>query len=489
VSTSGPLERVLARIEEDLSAESAAEFVRLAVDFARSARAGAGGVSPAPADSPPPAIPDRGDADLAAVLTRLRHEVVDGAIRLWHPMYMGHQVAVPLPAAVWTEPLIAMMNQSVAVREMSPSTTRIEAGLIDWLCGLVGWRQSDDARPGGTFTSGGTEAIFSSLLAARNAVRPEWAASGVSGRGAIVCGEHAHYAVRRAASELGIGADGAVSVPSRGYRMDTQALEGVLADLDRTGVQRIAVVATAGSTATGSFDDLRAIADVCDRHGIWLHVDAAHGGSALLSSSPERRARLRGIERARSISWDPHKMMLLPLSAGVVLVRDERSLERAFSQQAPYLFHGGAGRVQDQGVRSFMCSRRVDALKLHVALQRYGTEGLGALYDRLCDTTLELYEMLRRQPDFEALHEPECNILCLRFRGADLDDATLDEVNRRLRMAYNDSGIGWITTTVLEGRRVLRAVLMNPLSDASHLQRMLDALRGLARRGDASDEA
>jgi L-2,4-diaminobutyrate decarboxylase len=167
---------------------------------------------------------------------------------------------------------------------------------------------------------------------------------------------------------MGLGLRSVVVVPSRGYRMDVERLALRLAELAAARTPVMAVVATAGSTATGSFDDLEAIGRLCEAHGAWLHVDGAHGASALLSAS--HRHRVRGIERARSVAWDPHKMMLLPLSAGVVLVRDERELEGAFAQRAPYLFHGDRDveRVWDQGVRSFQCSRRADALKVWVAL-------------------------------------------------------------------------------------------------------------------------
>jgi L-2,4-diaminobutyrate decarboxylase len=145
-------------------------------------------------------------------------------------------------------------------------------------------------------------------------------------------------------------------------------------------------------------------------------VDGAHGASALLS--PVHRARLKGIQRARSIAWDPHKMMLMPLSASVVLVRDERDLDAGFTQRAPYLFHARAGaRNWDQGVRSFQCSRRLDAIKVWVGLQRYGADGLGAIYDRLCATARVLHDRVVARTDFEALHEPESNILCFRFLG------------------------------------------------------------------------
>ena len=238
----------------------------------------------------------------------------------------------------------------------------------------------------------------------------------------------------------------------------------------------MAVVATAGSTATGSFDDLDRIGRLCEAHGLWLHVDGAHGASALFS--PTHRPRLAGLERARSIAWDPHKMMLMPLAASVVLVRDERDLEAAFSQKAPYLFHG---RGWDQGVRSFQCSRRLDAMKVWVALQRYGASGFGAVYDRLCDTARELHAAVARRPDFEPLHEPESNILCFRYRGGgSLGPEAQDALNLRLRQEYNRSGEGWITTTLLGGRRVLRCAIMNPRTTAGDVARVLDGLAALA---------
>jgi len=233
-------------------------------------------------------------------------------------------------------------------------------------------------------------------------------------------------------------------------------------------------------------DDLEAIGALCDERGIWLHVDGAHGASALLSSV--HRHRLAGLPRARTVAWDPHKGMLLPLSAGMVLAREERDLERAFSQKAPYLFHAGAGeRVIDQGVRSFLCSRRADVLKLWVALQRYGAEGIGRAYDHLCSVARSLWEEIRERPDFEALHEPESNILCFRWLGdGTLDAARLDDVNRALRPAYNRSGRGWITATVLDGRPVLRVTVMNPRTTVDHARALLDGLAAEAARVGAS---
>jgi L-2,4-diaminobutyrate decarboxylase len=360
---------------------------------------------------------------------------------------------------------------------MSPVGTIVESRVVRWMCDLAGFGPA----AGGTFTSGGTEATFTALLAARAAILPNAWKEGVGVEPPVVLhGEHAHYAVGRAVGALGLGTDSAIAVPSRGYRMDTAALEAELGRQEARGRRVMAVVATAGSTATGSFDDLDAVGRLCEERGVWFHVDGAHGASALLSST--HRDRLRGVERARSLAWDPHKMMLMPLAAGVVLVRDERDLDAAFAQRAPYLFHGVEGeRSPDQGKRSFQCSRRVDALKVWVALQRYGAGGLGALYDHLCATARALFDAIGRRPDFESLHEPEANILCFRFVGdGSLDPERLDALNLSLREAFNRSGEGWITTTVLGGKRVLRVTVMNPRTRTRDVERVLD---GLGRMG------
>jgi L-2,4-diaminobutyrate decarboxylase len=407
------------------------------------------------------------------VLERVERDVVQQSNWLYHPRYMGHQVSAPLPAAIWTDAIASALNQSIAVQEMSPALTMVEMELIRWFCGLAGFTEGT-----GTLTSGGTEATFTAMAAARAALLPDAWENGLSEPLPVVlCGEHAHYAVTRAAAQLGLGLKRVLLVKSAGYRMEEADLRNQLALIKKEGVPVMAVVATAGSTATGSFDDLNAIADVCDEDGIWLHVDGAHGASALLS--PKHRQSVAGIDRARSIAWDPHKMMLMPLSVGVLLMRSPADLDAAFRQKAPYLFHGGAGvRSWDQGGRSFQCSRRADALKLWVALQRYGTEAFGVLYDHLCGLAMDLHDRLDVHPDFEVMHRPESNILCFRFKDAN----DPDELNVRLRTTYNSAGTGWITTTLLNGVRVLRVTLMNPRTTTAHLDQLVEELAETARQ-------
>jgi L-2,4-diaminobutyrate decarboxylase len=480
------LPRIVSLLENDCAPEVAREFISLVTEYLADTRDRR---TPVTTDLAPPdlartlaePLPREGHP-VAEVVRRLREDVIPRCNHLYHPRYVGHQVSAPLPAAIWAEPLVSAINNSLAVYEMSPAGTALEHQIVRWMCELAGFGEG----AGGTLTSGGTEATFTALLAARAAVLPDAWERGVATTAGerpplLVCGEHAHYAVTRAAGELGLGMRNVVVVPSRDRRMDPDALRLTLDAAARDGRQVMAVVATAGSTATGSFDALDAIGALCAERGIWLHVDGAHGASALLSS--RHRHRVHGIERARTVAWDPHKMMLLPLSVGMLLARDERDLDGAFAQRAPYLFHGGDGeRVWDQGTRSFQCSRRADALKLWVALQRYGTDGIGALYDHLCDIARAMYDAIAERADFEALHEPECNILCFRWVGRrDLADDRLDTLNRELRERYNRTGEGWITATNLDGRRVLRVTIMNPRTTVDDVRAVLDGLARVAK--------
>lgn len=466
-----------AAVDADRTREAGTLFVDAVVRYFEQTGRGDGPVSATAGRTEPwatfdEAMPVEGRS-LADIVTRIEREFLAGANRLAHPMYMGHQVAAPLPAAVWTEAVIAALNNSVAVSEMSPTGTAVEQRVIRWMCDLAGF--GPDA--GGTLTSGGLEATHTALLAARAALDPEAWKRGLKGPAPLIfCGEHAHYAISRAGGELGLGTDNVRAVPSVDWKMDVEALTEMLDAAQAEKRRVMAVVATAGHTATGSFDDLDAIGAICEARGLWFHIDGAHGASALFS--PTHAKRLGGIARARTVAWDPHKMMLVPLAAGALIARDERDLSAAFAQRAPYLFHGTEGtRSADQGTRSFMCSRRVDALKVWVALQRYGASGIGAVYDHLCALATSLHGMIGARPDFVSLHVPESNILCFRWLPADVvDEPTLDWLNRRVRERYNASGRGWITSTVLDGRRVLRVTLMNPRTQESHLGELLDGL-------------
>jgi L-2,4-diaminobutyrate decarboxylase len=397
-------------------------------------------------------IDDRGGAEGMGLISLL----TDNAIQLHHPAYMGHQVCPPFPAAVIADLVISTLNQSTAVWEMSPIGTVIEQEVIRWLADRAGY----PANSLGTAVSGGSAANLTALLAAR----ARWNDSGRAGkRSIILCSADAHYSIARAASIMGITSDDVVKVATDDqHRMDVVALDAALREREV-----MAVVATSGSTATGAFDDLRAIAALRDKYETWLHVDAAHGASVVLSD--RLRPLADGLDLADSLAWDPHKMLWMPLSLGVVLVRDGRWLRRAFEADAPYLFN--AERASDNiGEMTIQCSKRADAIKLWMTLQMFGTQPFVSAMEHVTDLTRYLYDLVVASSDFEAMHVPDFNIFCFRHRS---DDATNFELRERLIR----SGEAWITSTVLKGQRVLRVTMINPRTEREDVDKMLAALR------------
>jgi L-2,4-diaminobutyrate decarboxylase len=358
----------------------------------------------------------RDGAPAAEVWDDVWHRVVEHSIQLHHPLYLGHQVAPTLPHAVLADALASLLNQSVAVWEMSPAGTFVEAEVVRWLCEAVGYPAEAD----GTLVSGGSAANLTALLAAREARFPGcWRAGTAATRGldraVILVSPHAHYSIERAAGVMGLGSDAVIAVAERDGMMDPDGLSVALERLQREGRAPLAVVATAGSTATGAIDPLDEIADVAARAGVWLHVDGAHGASFLLSDA--LRPRLRGIERADSLAWDPHKMLFMPISLGAVLLRERRHLDAAFQQSAPYLFHPqpGESRSCDGGMRTLQCSRRFDALKLWVCLRHHGADHFARLMEHTVAMTAALYDRLLAMPGWEPCHRPQANILCFRY--------------------------------------------------------------------------
>ena len=289
------IDDVLATLERDAAPEAALKVTSLVTRYFESTRLGQGPVSSGVApndiaarfDEP---MPEQG-TDLDRIVERVEREIIVDANRLAHPMYMGHQVSFPLSTAVWTDAVISALNQSVAVEEMSPTLTSLEHRVVRWMCDAVGFPEGS----GGTLTSGGTEATFTALLAARAAALPDAWMNGITEpRPVVLCGEHTHYAVTRAVAELGLGIRSAIIIPSMSYRMDVAALERELRRLRERAIPVMAVVATAGQTATGAFDDIDAIGRLCEDLGIWLHIDGAHGRA--VRAAPASRARHRACE-------------------------------------------------------------------------------------------------------------------------------------------------------------------------------------------------
>jgi L-2,4-diaminobutyrate decarboxylase len=265
---------------------------------------------------------------------------------------------------------------------------------------------------------------------------------------------------RRALRAAPADADGRL-VPDR--------LPGALARLREEGATVMAVVANACSTAAGLYDPLREAGACCRELGLWLHVDAAHGGSALLA--PSLRHLLDGIELADSVVWDAHKMLRTPTLATAVLVRDRACLDRAFQQEASYLFHDKDQPGFDFIPRTVECTKSGLGLKVFLALAAEGEAAAGRFVEGQTAFARAAADLIRRQPGFEVAVEPESNIVCFRVQGS-------DELQLELRRRLLEAGRHYITTTGFRGRRWLRITAMNPATTLDRVADLLEELRG-----------
>jgi L-2,4-diaminobutyrate decarboxylase len=230
-------------------------------------------------------------------------------------------------------------------------------------------------------------------------------------------------------------------------------------------------VANACSTALGLYDPLEEIAEFCAAHGIWLHVDGAHGAGALLSH--ELAPRMRGVRRADSLAWDLHKLARAPTVCAAVLVREAANLDRAFQQEASYLFHEKDQPGFDFIHRTVECTKAGLGLRFFAVLAAMGEKGLAAYVEGVFRVTRQAYELLAGQADFECAAAPQSNILCFRLKAD-------DERQMALRARILAEGSFYLSTATHAGRRWLRLVFMNPDTGLAEVRRLLERLRAMA---------
>lgn len=429
-------------------------------------------------------------ADAAAILygapgaefRQLLTKILERGHNLQHPRYIGHQVPAPSPIAGLFDAIGAVTNQVMAIYEMGPFSTAVEHALVDALGQKVGWKPGEFS---GLITHGGSLANLTGLLTARNVSLGESWESGVPNDAVLVTQADSHYSVMRSAGILGIGAKNVVKVGlDSKRRMDVDRLDSTLTDLRSRNVPIAAVCAAACGTPIGAFDPLREVAEVCRKHEVWLHVDAAHGGAAIFSE--RHRHLLDGLEFADSVVIDAHKMMFVPGLCAFVFYRNAEHRFRAFAQDAPYLFDPTKPELAefDQGAKTIECTKRAAGFGLWGLWSMFGPQLFGDLVDITFATARRWHEMLVEAPDFEPLHEPQCNIVTYRHLPRQLlgaSDAEIGDFQMKLRRGVIETGDFYLVSTKVDGVGALRNVVINPLTDESDLTALLECLRASAK--------
>jgi L-2,4-diaminobutyrate decarboxylase len=404
--------------------------------------------------------------------------VLERTTRLHHPGELAHQVAAPDVPAALADLLHGAINQPMSIYEMGAAASAMEATVVEWMTERIGW----DTGAGGVLTHGGSLANLTALLAARAAAAPSAWTDGVAGDLAVLAPPSAHYSVKRSVAMLGLGERAVVPLEVDEYeRIVPGALDDAARRAEQDGRRPMALVAAAGATSTGLHDDLAAIGEFCRGRGIWFHVDAAHGASALLS--PEHRRLLRGINRADSVVWDAHKMLRTSSVCAAILVREAPRLEAAFRQQASYLIYEDTEAAgPDLLGRQVECTKAPLGLKIFLNLAFRGERGLGGYVAEQYRKTVRFWELISARDGFECLCRPESNIICFRY-GA---DAAL-QVELRERLLAE--GRFHLSSTEVAGARWLRLSVMAPATSESTIEELLDAIERLAAERGLQEQA
>jgi L-2,4-diaminobutyrate decarboxylase len=414
---------------------------------------------------------ESGDGEKELLNTFIRR-ILDNSIHIHHPHYVGHQVTSPLPVTVLVQFCTTLLNNGAAIYEMGPVNMAMERNVIKKFGSLIGFRSSFD----GIFTHGGTAGNLTAMLAARQTKTDYniWD-DGVreKNKPGYIISEQAHYSVGRNVKIMGLGEESIIKIPvDKNFRMRTDLLEEIKAGAEKKGIGVISVVASSCSTATGSYDDLESIADFCEKYGLWMHVDGAHGMGVLFSE--KYKGLVKGIERADSVVVDFHKMLLVPALNTLVMFRNgERSFE-TFAQKASYLFQKSEKNVwYNSAIRTIECTKSALGIIAYTALKYYGNSYYLHYIDSRYDLTADFALIIKSDQQLQLATEPVSNIICFRFAPEGYSDQVLNQINSEIRSRIIKEGSYYIVQTELEGKIWIRLTIINPVTSENDLKNLL----------------
>jgi len=420
----------------------------------------------------------------------LRQVVFDWSMYPGHPRFMAYISGAGTVPGGPADLLVAGLNMNAGGWRLAPSATEIELALIRWFAEQVGL----PASAGGLMVSGGAMANFVALKAARDVkapwdVRNQGVSAGPPLR--LYASDEVHVVTDRAADMLGLGIDAVRKVPVDGaYRVRTDLLGEAIEEDRAAGFHPMAVVASAGTVATGAIDPLDQIADLCEGLGLWFHVDAAYGGPAVLAE--DLRPQFVGIERADSIAFDPHKWLYTPHSGGCVLVRDSSVLVMSFAAPAAYVYEDKelSGHGIDLGMMGPQFSRGFQAFKVWVSLLAHGRKAYARRIAHDAELARYMGARVEARPEFELATPVSLSICCFRYVPPGLGESSdrdeyLNQLNQRLMTEIQLDGRAFLSNAVLDGRFVLRACIVNFRTEANDVDALLDVAAELGAGLDA----
>lgn len=413
-------------------------------------------------------LPERG-TDFETLLQLIFERLAPVSYNTAGPGYLGYIPGGGLFHAAVADLISDALNRYTGVWVAAPGLVQLEVNVLRWLCDVMGY----PPQALGTLTSGGSMANFSAIVAARRAYLPE-----DFSKGTIYVSDQTHHSVQKAALLAGFPVRNVRSVRSQAdFTVCLEDLQAQVARDRRQGWQPFLVVGNAGTTNTGAVDDLAALADLAQAEGLWLHVDGAYGGCFMLTEHGRRR--MRGIERADSITLDPHKGLFLPYGTGALLVKDRLTLKRAFSLTSDYM----PTLQQDPDLVDFCelsadLSRDFRGLRLWLPLKLHG---LGP-FRRNLQEKLELArfaaDALKGVQGIELLAEPQLSVVAFRYARPGLSEEVLNPLNHQLLAHVNQRGRVFLTGTTLRGRFAIRICVLSFRTHRDRVQQAIEDVQG-----------
>ena len=431
----------------------------------------------------PATAPEEPEA-MSEIFADFENDILPGVTNWQHPSFFAYFPANSSPPSVLAEMLTATLAAQCMLWQTSPAGTELETRMMEWLRDMLALPTSFQ----GVIQDSATSATLVALLTARERAT-EWrgnleglAALGQQGmKLTVYVSEEAHSSIEKTMKVAGYGVDFLRKIPADDeFAMTPAALTAAIeADL-AAGLTPACVTASIGGTGTGAMDPLRPIGEICRTHGIWLHVDAAWAGSALIL--PEWRHLVDGLELADSFVFNPHKWLFTNFDCTAYFVADAEALERTLSLVPEYLRSRETGQVIDYQNWSVPLGRRFRALKLWFVIRSYGVEGLRALLRNHIDLARWLFQEVSQDPHFDILSPLRLSLFSFRFHpnGMD-DDSELDALNLKLLEALNDSGKIYLTQNRVRGMFAIRFQIGQTRTEARHVEAAWTLIRETAR--------
>lgn len=420
-------------------------------------------------------LPEQGGASIEALLDLLFDRAVPTTFNTAGPGYLAYIPGGGLFHSAVADLIADSVNRYTGVWIAAPGLVQLEVNVLRWFAQMVGLPTS--AR--GVLTTGGSLANFSAVVAARRAKLPEDFRNGT-----LYVSDQVHYSATKAAALAGFPADAVRMVESdERFCMRTDRLDDMVAADRQAGRQPFLVVGSGGTVNTGAVDDLAALADLAEREGMWFHVDGAYGGFFVMTE--RGRSSLAGIERADSVTLDPHKGLFLPYGTGCLLARDGDALRRAHAAHGEYL-----PEMQDDPDFVDFCqlspelSRAYRGLRIWLPFKLVGAGAFRAALDEKLDLTQWAWEQLRQIKSLEIVAEPQLSIVAFRYRRPGLDDAALNQLNRQLLEGINGRKRVYMTGTTVRGQFVLRICVLSFRTHRDRMEAGLDDIRAEVARLD-----